>query len=237
MFGWRARLGHVTPCALIATQEVDQVLPEGVVRVYATLDIHTLGRDEFERLFDKYLPAAQAVAEMGAQFTILSGSAVFEHQYKKSLELAKHAQEVTGIPTIINTAAHINGLKKVGAKKVVVVSPLTQELNERRARILEDEGMEVVNIKSLGLKHNCEITNLPPDASYRLAMEAIREAPEADTINIVCPVWEVMATTELLERDSGKIVVSSCAGDIFTALSALNVKGSIRGYGKLLEML
>lgn len=216
---------------------MNQVLPEGVAWIYATLDLGTLGPDEFERIFDSYPRAAKTCAEIGAQFTLLTGSVVFEHQYEKGLKMAKRVQEVTGIPTVISPSAHINGLKKVGAKKVVIVSPLAQELNETRARILKDEGMEVLNMKALGLKHNREVQSLPPYASYRLAMEAIREAPEADTINIVCPGWAVMGTTELLERDSGKVVVSSLAGELFTALSALNLKGPIKGYGKLLEML
>jgi maleate cis-trans isomerase len=237
MFGWRGRIGYVAPVALSTSQERDKVLPEGVVLVYYTLNIGILGPGEFERLFDKYLPAAKHIAEQAAQFTILSGSPVVEHQYEKSLELAKRVQEATGVPTIINTTAHINGLKKVSTKKVVIVSPLVKKIDENRARILESEGMDVVHIKNLGLKTNLEWGSLPPYASYRLAMEAIREAPEADTVNIVCPSWEVMSNIELIERDSGKTVVTSFASELFTALNALQIKGPIKGYGQLLEML
>ena len=238
MFGWRARIGYACAGAQAATEDRAQALPEGVVFVYATQDVHTLGPSEFERVLEKFYTAAEYLAEVfKVQYIILSGSAVFDHQYNKSLELAKRAQEVTGIPTIINTTAHINALKTVGAKKVVVISPMRKECSEDRARILRAEGMEVVNMKELGLKTIGEFNCAPPYASYQLAMEAIRETPEADTINIICPAWSVLSTIELLERDSGKVVVFSTTAEIYEVCKALQIKGPINGYGKLLEML
>jgi maleate cis-trans isomerase len=68
-------------------------------------------------------------------------------------------------------------------------------------------------------------------------MEAVQEAPDGDTINIVCPNWHVMKNVELIERDSGKTVVSSVGGEVYAAMKALNLKGPIKGFGKLLEML
>ncbi len=237
MFGWRARIGYVAPVPCVNTTERNSVLPEGVAFIFATLDIRHLVPEEFERIFEHYLSYCERCAEMGSQFTIMSGSPVLEHQYTKALPLAQRIQESTGVPTVINTKAHINGLKAVGAKKVVVCSCMTKEIDEKRARILEEEGMEVVGTKSLGYTHNREFTSLPPYASYRLAMEAAREFPECDTINIPCPNWYVMNNVALIERDSGKTVVASLAGEVYTALSTLKVKGSIKGFGRLLEML
>lgn len=237
MFGWRGRIGLVVPVATVHTQERNQVLPEGVAIIFATLDIRTLKPGEFERLFDKYLPAAELCAEMGSQFTILSGSPVLEHQHSKALELAQRAQDATGVPTIATPTAHINGLKAVSAKKVIIVSPFVRELDEKKAQLLETEGMQVVGIKSLGFTHNREFQSLPPYEPYRAAMEAVREAPEADTINIVCPGWHVMNNIELIERDSGKTVVSAWGAELYTALSGMGIKSPIKGFGKLLQML
>lgn len=237
MFGWRARIGYVAPTPCVNTTERNSVLPDGVAIIYATLDIRHLVPEEFERIFELYLNYAERCVEMGSQFTILSGSPVLEHQYRKALPLAQRIQESTGVPTVINTTAHINGLKAVGAKKVAVCSCMAKEIDEKKARILEEEGMEVVGTKSLGYTHNREFTSLPPYASYRLAMDVAREFPECDTINIVCPNWYVMNNVELIERDSGKVVVSSLGGEVYTALSTLGIKGAVKGFGKLLAML
>jgi maleate cis-trans isomerase len=193
--------------------------------------------EEFERIFEYYLNYCERCAEMGSQFTIMSGSPVLEHQYTKALPLAQRIQESTGVPTVINTTAHINGLRAVEAKKVAVCSCMAEHIDKKRASILEEEGFEVVGTKSLGYTHNREFTSLPPYASYRLAMDVAHEFPECDTINIVCPNWYVMNNVELIERDSGKTVVTSLSGEVYTALSTLKIKGPINGFGKLLAML
>jgi maleate cis-trans isomerase len=237
VFGWRGRIGYVAPVALFSSQERDQALPEGVVMVYYTLDIGQVADSEFERLFELYLPAAQHVADQDVQFMILSGSPVMEHRFAKTLDLAKRIEDIIGIPTIPNTVAHINGLKAVGATKVIIVSPFRRELDERRAKIFESEGLEVVHIEDLGLTKNLEWSRLAPYESYRLAVRAAREAPEADAINIPCPSWPVMRNIALIERDTGLPVVSSFASELYTALTAMRIRGPIEGFGQLLGKL
>lgn len=237
MFGWRGRIGYVAPVALFSSQERDQALPEGVAMVYYTLDIGRVEASEFERIFDSYLPAARHVADQGAGFTILSGSPVLEHDFGKSLDLASRLEAETGIPTIPNTVAHINGLKEVGAKRVIIVSPFKRELDEKRAAVFESEGLEVVHIEGLGLSTNLEWSSLPPYESYRIAVEAARKAPAADAINIPCPSWPVMRNIALIERDTGLPVVTSFASELYTALRAMKIRGPVTGFGSLLEKL
>lgn len=237
MFGWRGRIGYIAPVALFSSQERDQALPEGVVVVYYTLDIGKVTAEEFDRLFDRYLPAAQHVAEQDVKFLILSGSPVLEHRFPDTLELAAKIEDSIGIRTIPNTLAHINGLKAVGASKVAIVSPFRRELDERRAEIFESEGLSVVHIEGLGLSTNLEWSKLPPYESYRLALSAARKAPEADAINIPCPSWPVMRNIALIERDTGIPVVSSFASELYTALTAMGIKGPVTGFGQLLEKL
>ena len=205
--------------------------------VYYTLDIGNVEPGEFERIFDSYLPAAKHVAAQGVRFTILSGSPVLEHDFSKSLELAERLSNETGVPTIPNTVAHINGLRAVGAKRVIIVSPFRRELDEKRSEVFKSEGLDVVHIEGLGLSTNLEWSSLPPYESYRVAMAAVSKAPEADAINIPCPSWPVMRNIALIEKDSGLPVVSSFASELFTALRAMQIRGPVTGFGSLLESL
>ena len=109
--------------------------------------------------------------------------------------------------------------------------------HEHRAEIFASAGFEIAGIKSLGIVSTREKTQLPEYASYRLAMEAVREFPGCDVININNPSWHVMPNIETIERDSGKIVVSGWGSEVFVALRTLKIKGPIKGFGKLLEML
>lgn len=238
MFGWRARIGYVNPGPLLCSQDMNRILPEGVVWVYATLDIRSLVREEFERVFSMWASGAEVVASRDVDFIILSGTAVHYHiGYEKSKELGRRIEKSTGIPTMLNATAHINALRAFSAKKIILVSPFEVERNEEEKKFLEKIGFDVINTKGAGCHYNNEISKLPPYTSYRLAKEAFREVPGADAILIECPGWEVLSNIDALEKDIGKPVVSAVAADLWAPLTVLNIKEPIRGYGKLLEML
>ncbi len=238
MFGWRARIGYIDPGVYLYSQECDQILPEGVVWAMVTLGVDRLVPEEFERAFDKYLAAGKMLASREVDFIICIGTPLqLNVGYEKSLEMARRIQETTGIPTILQLTALVNALNKLSAKKVVIVTPFEKEHNENHKRFLEEHGFDVLNAEGLGLKRNLDITKQPPYASYRLAMEAFRETPQADAVWIGCPAWPVLANIDVLEKDIGKPVLSNMTNGLYAALTALNIKSPIKGYGELLEML
>jgi len=238
MWGWRARIGYVVPGAFPYSQEMNRILPEGVVWVFATLHLRSLVHEDFETVFNMWASAAEAVASRYADFIILSGTAVHYHiGYDKSLELAKRVEKSTGIPTMLNATAHINALHQFSAKKIILVTPFEDERNEEQKRFLESVGFNVLNSRGLGIRRLGDIGKLPSYASYRLAREALCEAPEADAILIECPSWQVVSNIDLLEKELCKPVVATVPADLWAALIALHIKGPIRGYGRLLEML
>ena len=63
MYGWRGRIGHVSP-ALHDTQglESDKLLPQGVMMVTTTLNVQNLVKEEFERAFSIMEQGALALA-------------------------------------------------------------------------------------------------------------------------------------------------------------------------------
>ncbi len=238
MFGWRARIGYIHPGVHLYSQELDQILPEGVVWAIVTLGVDKLAPEEFERAFDKYLAAGKTLASREVDFIICGGISVHLNVgYKKSLEMARRIQETTGIPTILQSTALINALHKLSAKKIVMATPYAKAQNEEQKRRMGELGFDVLNIKGLGLKRNVDITKQPPYASYRLAREVFRETPQADAVWIACPAWPVLSNVDILEKDIGKPVLADMASGLYAALTALNIKSPIKGYGKLLEML
>ncbi len=239
MIGWRARIGFISPGGVhLSPQEADQILPEGVVWAMVNMGVAKLVPEEFERAFDRYFAAGETLANYEVDFIICSGTALqLNVGYDKNLEMARRIQETTGIPTILQITALVNALNKLSAKKIVIVTPFEREQNEKHKRFLEEQGFDVLNTKGLGLKRNIDISKQPPYASYRLAREAFRETPQADAVWIGCPAWPVLSNIDILEKDIGKPVLSNMTNCLYAALTALNIKSPIKGYGKLLEML
>ena len=89
-------------------------------------------------------------------------------------------------------------------------------------------------MKGLGYKSNNNIKKLPSHASYQIAREVFRTAPEADAIYITCTDWEVSKNLDAIEKDLGKPVVTCIQARVWVALSALHIRGLLRAYGKLL---
>ncbi|MBI2847712.1 MAG: maleate cis-trans isomerase, partial [Chloroflexi bacterium] len=154
-----------------------------------------------------------------------------------SQEIATRIEEMYRVPTMLSSTAHIRALNKLSAKRIIVVSPYAEEINEKVKVHYQDAGFDVLNIKGLGLTRNVDFGKLPDDASYRLAREAFLEAPGADAIVIECSTWPVVRNIEPLEKDFGKPVVTAVTGDLWAALATLHYKTPIKGYGELLEKM
>ena len=238
MFGWRARIGIIGASLFQATSRWrDQIVPEGVEWVYTNLSVRKLIPEEFEKAFKLLPQVAKEFAESAdVDIIICSGSAIWCYiGYERSVEMARQIEKTTGVPTMINATANIEALRAVSARKIVVASPFGKERNEERRKFFQEVGFDVLNIKELGIKRNFDVRNQNPDTSYRLAREAFREAPEAEAIFIDCPLFPVLSIIDTLERDTGKPVVTTLTSEVWTALTRLNIKGPIKGYGRLLE--
>jgi len=116
----------------------------------------------------------------------------------------------------------------LGLKSVAIASPYPERTNRLLADYLEYVGLEVVSQK--GLDVECPAF-LPPEAAYRLALEANCEA--ADGILISCTNFRTMEVIEKIEQDIGKPVVSSNTASLWKLLRLAGAKESVRGAGRL----
>ena len=62
--------------------------------------------------------------------------------------------------------------------------------------------------------------------------ELYEQAPNADGVFVPCPRWPTIADVDLLEREIGKPVVTSCQAYIWHAMRMAKVKETITGFGR-----
>jgi len=60
---------------------------------------------------------------------------------------------------------------------------------------------------------------------------------DQDSIFVPCPRWPTITDVDLLEREIGKPVVTSCQAYIWHALKMTKVKQPVTGYGRLMASL
>jgi maleate isomerase len=178
MYGWRGRIGHVSP-ALHDTQglESDKLLPEGVMMVTTTLNVQNLVKEEFERAFSIMEQGALALAREEVGAIIIGGDPIFCLKGLGSHEkMVDTVYGKTGIPTSTTLSASMDGLKSLGVKKLVIATPFVAERDEALHRYLEGYGFEVLASKGLGITRNLDLTRVPFYAPYQLAVEVFRKA-------------------------------------------------------------
>jgi len=239
MIGWRARIGSIQPSrGDTFAYEFYQIVPKGVVLAITATNIKKLTIDEFERALKEYDHAASLLASEEVDFIMVGGSPLIALKGVGSdKEISSRIRANTDIPAICGFTAVVNALKAMAVKKVVLVTPYRDEVNQRHKNYLEASGFEVTGLKGMQIERNVEIAKLPPYASYRLAREAFHNAPDADGIYISCARWQTALNIEKLEKDLKVPVVTNTQALIWAALKYLSIGEVNPGFGRLFETL
>ncbi|MFB3884971.1 MAG: hypothetical protein ACE144_07065 [Thermodesulfobacteriota bacterium] len=239
MIGWRARIGYISPAnAECSVYEFYRIIPEGVSLVVTCLSIKDLTREEMELALRRVNQAAMDLAKSEVDFIVLGGTppAVMKGA-DGDQQLIRRIEEATKIRTVIKITAAMAAFRHLGARRISVVTPFVEENNRNIKKFLEGSGFSVSNIKGLGLHSNLDIARLPSYAPYQLARSVVLENRETDAIYIPCTQWAPSFSAHQLEKDFGLPVVTPNIAMIWYVFRSLNLRGEIKGFGRLLEEL
>jgi maleate cis-trans isomerase len=100
--------------------------------------------------------------------------------------LADLLRRSTNLPVVTANGAVVDGLRTIGARTVIVVSPFIEARNQEIQNFLQTSGFKVAATKGLGLVQNIDFASQSP--TRRLLRAMAREHP-ADAIYIACPRW------------------------------------------------
>jgi len=239
MYGWRGRIGHISPSrGDVFVYEFYQMAPKGVMLFNTTGTIRQLDRNNIERQITRKEEASIDLAG-SVDVIIIGGSPLFTSQGVGSdIKTAQRIQEKVTVLVTTGLTAEVEALRQLGIKKVVVATPHEDDLNAMMKAFLEGSGFKVIHIGGLGLRRNDEIKKLPEHAAYRLGKKLFFEADEkAEGVFLHCPGWPTVGHIDLLEREIGCPVVSSSQSFTWWGLKLLNIRENISGYGQLLSTL
>jgi maleate isomerase len=193
---------------------------------------------DFERQLERIEEAVQDLVENHCDSIIFSGSPLFTRlPFGSDRELGKKLSEKFGVPVAAGLTAEVEALKAMNCKKLVVGTPYPEELNDRLKHHLEASGFEVLQIAGYGVRKNADLTDLPVHASYKIAKRLYAKGRDADGVFIACPRWPTLPDVEVLEQEIKKPVVTSSLACIWYAMKLIDVRESVKGYGRLMASL
>jgi maleate isomerase len=238
MRGWRGQIGAVTPTYLDSAQDWFKVVPEGVNVVFATLGVEEHTSQEFQKAREVVERAARGLIKLGVGAIVVGGSPLVTLDKGEGAgEFAPGLEKEAGVPMTTGQEAAELALRTLGVKKLLLVTPYKEGLNEGMKRRLEGCGFEVLCLKSALCPGPGEMARLSPEVPLRLAKEAFQHSPGADGIYIPNPKWQTMEIIEPLEADLKIPVVTTVQASAWWGLKMLKVKEARAGNGKLLKLL
>jgi maleate isomerase len=238
MMGWRARLGFLVPPGNPTVEpEMIAMAPPGVTVHFSRMVAHgptgTLhGQEERNRSQIEHVAETAALLAMVKPNAILLAHTATSYTLGRirETELVQRLQDQCGMPVATAFGSVVAALKLLGATRVALGTPYSEETTLKGKAALEDYGFEVVAHRCLENVSN--IYDETPERAYRLGRAVDTDAAQAVFLSgLGMPTISILET---LERDLGKPAISAASAMMWRALHLAGVRAPVTGYGRRL---
>ena len=234
-YGWRKKIGLIFPSTGNAPEvEFHRFAPEGVAVSTHRVLFERVTPEGLVEMGDRVAEAAKLLATGQPDllvFACTTGSLIKGLGYDQ--EIIDRMEQASGVKSITTITAVTEALKVLGAKKLVVPTPYSSQVNEIEKKFLEDSGYEVLAIKGLEYLDPTMMPKVTIDQMYRLTEELFTQ--EADTIFISCTGLGIVDMIPMVERDFRRQVVTSNQCSLWHALRTLSIRDQLP-LGKLFTL-
>jgi maleate isomerase len=224
-----SRIGLMIPSSN-TMMEVDFVrdLPPGVSLHTARMFMEDTTPAGENLMLDEFaLPAARDLGTARpdvAVFGCTSAGALRGSAYDE--ELCQQISELTGAPTVSTIRSVREAIDAAGATRIGVITPYTDELNEKIKASIEADGVEVARITGLGITENFEIAQVTREDIVDFAVRALGDLAAAGTIDLAfasCTNFGAMAARPAIAERLRLPVITSNQAVLEAAIARLGV--------------
>ena len=230
------RLGLIVPSSNTTMEAEFWRMASGLGTVHTSrIRLEKITIDELEEMEEQMLEAAIRLADADVNvigYGCTSGSLLKGKDHGGEIE--RNITEKTGIPAVATARAVIEALGELRIKKLCVATAYIEEINELEKSFLEQNGIDVLKIKGLGIEQNSEVGSKDPSVAYELAKEMY--VPEAQGIFISCTNFRTIEVIDKLEKELDVPIVSSNTATLWAMMNKAGAKNKIKGYGRLLRL-
>jgi maleate isomerase len=233
----RAKLGFVL-LAMEETVEADvfDIVPEGVgvhfSRVAMSNDVTF---DELAAMGPDIATSAGLILPEGTPdvlcYTCNLGTIVIGEDNVAEVLREGRAKDLKATTVITGVA---RALSAVGARKITVLTPYSDEVNPYVYEYLAGKGFELLDFQGLNLTQNSDIGRVDPE--FILSYARALDRPDADALLICCGALRSTEIVGRLEEALGKPVITSNQAMMWDCLRLAGIDDEIKGYGRLFEI-
>lgn len=231
-YGERRRIGMLVPSGnVIVEPQVKAMLPPGVAVCTTRLPLTGSSEAELMAMTENLEFAARLLADARVDLIAFNCTAVSTFSKEMEADIKARIERATGIAATATSEALVAALAAVSARRVVLLTPYTQAVNEREVAFLEREGLEVLSEVGLGINLSREMAALPPQTWLELARQ--HQEARAEAYLISCTAIRSAEVIDAVERELGRPVITSNQALVWHCLRKAGIEDRVEGFGML----
>jgi maleate isomerase len=231
------RIGLIIPSSnRMVEQEMVRHVPPGVTAHVARLRMTGAHRVGIDELLPRVVDAAATLVDARCDVVAFHCTANSTAEGKKGDDKLVAALHRAGASRATTTASAIRAaFDALSSRRVVLITPYSQETTDHEAEFLQAAGYEVLAARGFALKGSDEYCATPAQFWRDRAIEAAR--PDADCYLLSCANISTFPVIEDIEQKLGRPVISSNQAVVFDALRLLGMTDRRNCPGRVFEAL
>lgn len=231
------RIGLIIPSSnRMVEQEMVRHVPPGVTAHVARLRMTGAHRGPLEALAPRVTEAAATLTDARCDVVAFHCTSNSTAEGVAGDEKLRAALRGSGAAHVTTTASALrHAFYALGARRIVLLTPYSQQTTDEEAEFLHEAGYEVLVAKGFALAGSDEYCTTPAPFWRDRTLEAAR--PDADAYFLSCANISTFPVIEEIERKLARPVVTSNQAVIFDALSLLNISDRRNCYGRVFDCL
>ena len=244
LFDASALAASTTPKLGLIFPPANRGVPEEGLAMYGSrieylaegLGLETMTPEGYEAVIDRIPAVAKRLVARGAQAVLLTGTSLtFFKGEAFNQKLTQTMREATGgLPVKTMSTAVIEGLKKVGAKRVVAPTAYNEEVNARLRAFLIEHKFDVVSVQGLGIEAVDDINRVTQPMLLDFCTRVSKGAAGADAILVSCGGLRTLEILAPLEAATGLPAVTSMPHTLLAGARLLGLDPRVAGFGRLI---
>lgn len=244
-YGWRARIGFVTPSPGHENNGYEFYLmaPDGVTIVMTSLHVTQLTQQQYDDAVSRMDAAVAELVDRRVDSIIQAGvPLVVTRGWGFEEKLLAEVARQTAVPFATDIGACVRAMQALDMGRVVMLTPFDESMDRQLAEYVGHAGIEVAARRSLwpsdeaAMSRRYGVSTMPLAEVYQAARELCLATPGAGGIWITGALMPSVAVIDSLEQDLGVPVVTSMQAMMWAGLGLARVKAEVAGYGRLFDV-
>jgi len=232
-YGTRLNLGMILAAPnTVAEADVSAMLPDGVSLHTTRLALRGTDEAQLREMVANTEAAAALLAYAGVDMIVFHCTAVTTMDPEMGTRIAERIHTATGIRATATSEGLIAATTELGVKRVVMLTPYTQSVNDSEVAFFSHYGVQVVHESGFVPGKGEGSPSASPEQWFERTMALQRD--DTDAYLLCCTNIRAIPVIRVLEQALQKPVITSNQTMVWHCLRKAGITDAVPGYGTLL---